>query len=438
MRRYLSMHGYGAKALFLIGLFSMTQIRLGAKIGISEAVCCLIAPFLFMREIPLYKRDGVMIYFNLLILWMAGALFADFYNHSVFQQFIRGVSVPIMIFSVSVCVYHYLRRDTSGLKWLLLGVALSYVISTFVFQRGSAGDLAAEEGLAAGAEKVMGYKLFWSNMAKTWLCLPIQGWYQQVPMIFAIPVLIAVSVINLLAGGRSAFLVSTVSIFLVFIGGKRERAIQRIKRAFPVFAVGLLIVAGGIKWGYGYLAKNGYLNEYETEKYEKQTSRGSDVLSLLIAGRGDFFVGLFAALDKPIVGHGSQAIDYYGYERDYLSKYGSDAEIERYINMENRGRIRTIRSHSHVICYWMWHGVLGLLFWLYILYLVIITVKNRLAYIPEWFGYFAVVLPNFMWDFFFSPFGQRVEESVMFCTLLVLMKISKDRKTLRFRQMGVM
>ena len=33
----------GAKWLFLIGLFSMTQIRFGAKIGISEIACCLVA-----------------------------------------------------------------------------------------------------------------------------------------------------------------------------------------------------------------------------------------------------------------------------------------------------------------------------------------------------------------------------------------------------------
>ena len=45
--------------LFMIGCFSMTQIRLGAKIGISESGCLLAAPFLFLRDYPLYKRDGV-------------------------------------------------------------------------------------------------------------------------------------------------------------------------------------------------------------------------------------------------------------------------------------------------------------------------------------------------------------------------------------------
>lgn len=420
-----------AKALFLIGLFSMTQIRLGAKIGISELVCCLIAPFLYVRDVPFYRRDGVMIYFNLLFLWMGAALLSDFYNHSFFAQVIRGVSVPIMIFAVCVCVYHCLRNDPSGLKWLLFGVACSSVLSVFIFQRGAAGDLAIEEGMSAGVERVVGYKLFWSNMAKTWLCLPIQGWYEHVPTFYTIPALIVVSVVNLLAGGRSAFLVSVVSVFLVFAGGKREAAIRRIKRAFPALVVGMVLVVGVIKWGYGYLAENGYLSEYETDKYERQTSRGSDVLSLLIAGRGDFFIGLFAALDKPLIGHGSHALDTYGYERDYLVRYGSDSEIELYEKLLRLGRLRTIRAHSHVICYWMWHGVFGLLFWLYVLYLLIVTLKNRLSYVPEWFGYLAIVIPSFLWDYFFSPFGLRVSESVLFCVMLVLSKIDKERKVLR-------
>ena len=58
----------GATYLFLIGLFSMTQVRLGAKLGISEFFCCLVGPFLFFADLPKFRRDGVMVFFNLLIL----------------------------------------------------------------------------------------------------------------------------------------------------------------------------------------------------------------------------------------------------------------------------------------------------------------------------------------------------------------------------------
>lgn len=433
MRKHSMMPVRGGIPLFLIGLFSMTQIRFGAKIGISEIACCVFAPFLYIKDIRLYRSDGVALYFNLLLLWIGGAIFSDFYNHSFFNQIIRGFSVPVTVFCLSVCIYHNLRQSYSGLKWLLLGIAMSCVLSIFVFQRGMAGDLAADGDVSGAVDAVVGYKLFWANMSKTWLGLPIQGWYLQMPMVYIFPALIAIVIINLLSGGRSSFLVSIFSIFFVMFGLKNSSSMRKIKKMFPLFLICMVIIALTIKWGYGYLVKNGYLNEYETEKFERQTERGSDILSLLIAGRGDFFIGLFAALDKPIVGQGSQALDLYGYEKDYLVKYGSDKEKTRYAQAEMRGAVRTIRAHSHVICYWMWHGIFALIFWLYVLYLVLITVRNRLAHIPSWFGYFAIVLPTFLWDYFFSPFGQRVDDCAMFCALLVVAKVDREMKRARER-----
>ena len=414
--------------LFLIGCFSMTQLKLGAKIGISEAGCLLAMPFIFIRDYAIYKRDGVSIYFNLLLLWLVGALFSDWYNHSRFEQVIRGFSVPLLVLACSVCIYHFLRRNPGNLKWLLFGIAVSSVISIFIFQRGSAGDLAAEGDMAGAVERVVGYKLFWSGMIKTWLNLPVQGWYLHVPFFYVLPALICVSGANSFAGGRSAFAVSVLSVFLVLIGGKKVQSMQRVRRYFPMMIIACMALAVVIKGAYSYAATHGYLNESETVKYEKQTAKGTGFLAMLMGGRGDFFIGLFAALDKPFVGNGSQALDTYGYERDFVSKYGTAEEEEQFAKRIQSGYLRTIRAHSHIICYWMWHGVTALMFWLYILWLIILTLWKRLSYIPEWFGYFAIVLPSFLWDYFFSPFGLRVDGCTLFCALLVLVRIERMKE----------
>lgn len=418
----------GAVWLFLIGAFSLTQMRLGAKIGISEVVCCLVGPFLFLKNLPVYRRDGVLLFFNLLIFWMLGALFSDFYNGSFFEQVIRGFSVPFTLFSVSVCVYHLLRRNPLNLKWILVGIAVSSVVSIFVFQRGSAGDLAAEGDTVAAVEKVVGYKLFWANMIRTWLTLPIQCWYLSVPAVFIYPVLMVVVVVNMFAGGRSLFAVSVLTVLLIFLGGKTERTIHAVRRRIPLLVVGVLCLVALIKGAYSYAAQHGYLNEAETKKYQMQTVRGTDFLSLLMSGRGDFFIGLMAALDRPLVGHGSQAMDSYGYERDFVVKYGTDEEIAQFVAAERAGYFRNIKGHSHIITYWMWHGIAGLLFWAYLLCVVVQTVWRRLGFIPEWFGYLAITIPMFLWDFFFSPLGMRVTESVFYCALLVLLRIDRLRK----------
>lgn len=418
----------GAFWLFLIGAFSMTQIRLGAKLGISEAVCCLIGPFLFLKNFSSYRRDGALPFFNLLLLWMVGALFSDFYNGSFFEQIIRGFTVPFTLFSVSVCVYHHLRRNPLNLKWILIGIAVSSVISIFVFQRGSAGDLAAEGDAAAAVERVMGYKLFWANMINTWITLPIKCWYLSISATYTYFALIVAVIANVIAGGRSGFAVSVFPIFMIYIGGRSLRTMSIIRRKIPLLIIGMLVLAFCIKGVYSYAAQKGYLSEEETKKYQKQTSKGSDFLSLLMSGRSDFFVGLIAALDKPIVGQGSQAIDFYGYEKDFVSKYGTEEEVAQFLQAERTGYLRTIKGHSHIITYWMWHGISGLLFWVYLLCLVVQTIRKRLAYIPEWFGYLAITVPAFLWDFFFSPLGLRVHESVFYCVLLILIRVERLRK----------
>lgn len=416
-----------AVLLFLIGMFSMTQIRLGPKIGISEAVCCIIGPFLFLKNISLFRRDGVMPFFLLLIFWMGGALFSDYLNQGYSYQLIRGASVPITLFCVSVCIYLLLRRNPLNLKWIIIGIALSSVLSIFVFQRGSAGDLAAEGQTAAAVERVVGYKLFWTDQVKTWLSLPIQCWYQSMPPAFMLLAIVGIAVSNAMAGGRSLFAVTLLSLLFVLVGGKTERTITRLKRHIPLMVAGLFLLMLLVKALYSYAATHGLLSEEETLKYESQTAHGSGIMALLKSGRADFFIGLDAALDRPIVGHGSQALDTKGYEREFVFEYGSDIERKNYLCAEAKGYLRTIRAHSHIICYWMWHGVFALLFWIYVFCLLLQTIRKRLSLIPEWFGYFALTLPAFAWDYFFSPLGLRVNECVLYTSMLILVRLERLR-----------
>ena len=50
-------------------------------------------------------------------------------------------------------IHHFLKDDIRDSKWLLFGLACSLVLSTFVFQRGTAGDMAAEGDMAGGCSE---------------------------------------------------------------------------------------------------------------------------------------------------------------------------------------------------------------------------------------------------------------------------------------------
>lgn len=411
--------------LFLIACFSMTQIRLGAKIGISEIFMVLLAPFLYFKNLRYYRSDGMLTMLNLLLLWILGALFADWYNDAVPFQYWRGFSVPVMIFSTVVCIYNFLRRDIRNFKWIIFGLACSTVISTFVFQRGAAGDLAAEGDISGAIERVMSYKLFWLLMIQTWVLLPIQVFYMKLPFIISLTSVLFASLIAALSGGRSAMLVSLMSFMLIFFARRSVQSMGSIKRYLVFILIILSLVGVGVKYAYKYAFAEGMLNETETAKYERQTSTSDSILGLLMSGRSAFFIGLRAIIDKPIIGHGSWALDDNGYAAEFLNKYGSDLDRLQIARAQREAAMTIIPSHSHIVCYWLWHGISGFLFWAYVIFLAARTFSKNLHIIPEMFGYWAVVLPAFFWDVFFSPFGLRTGECAMFVLMVLTNKIAK-------------
>ena len=413
--------------LFLIGLFSQTQISVGGKLGISELVMVVCAPFVFLKNITLFKRDGSLCYFWLIILWLLGALFVDFYTENYIPFMMKGIAVPITVFANSACIYVLLRKNFDNLKWLLLGIAISGVVSIFIFQRGTAGDLADSLGMEAGIERVTGYKLFWVTQLTTWLTLPISGWYQKVPKTYSIPAILFLSAFNLASGGRSAFLVMAVSLLLITFAGKTREALKFIKKHI-VFMLVLLCLMGVVaKMTYQFAAKQGLMGDAEEIKYEHDTEQGSSALQLLMSSRGGTFVGLWAALDKPILGHGSVALDTHGYVLDFSSKYGT---LEAYKQIEETRRqfgARVIPAHSHIINFWMWHGIFGLVFWLYVIVMTSKTLFSRMHIYPPWFGYLAVTIPAFFWDVLFSPLGLRVNAATLFVVMLLVAKLNRDQ-----------
>lgn len=412
--------------LFLIGLFSQTQINIGGKIGISELVLVMCAPFVFIKNFSLFRREKILYFFVFALLWLIGAFYVDIATHNNIRFMMRGMAVPIVVFASTVCIYVLLRKEYENLKWFLLGSVLSGVICIFIFQQGTAGDLAAAHGLDAGVERVVGYKLFWVIQLTAFLTLPISGWYLKVPKVYSIVAMSFLAVFDLSTGGRSAFLCAALSCSLLAWGGKSQAAMVALKKHMFIVVVGLLAFAYICKVVYKEAALSGWMGDAESDKFEHVTNRGESALALLMSSRSETFIGLLAALDKPFVGHGSVAIDEHGYVLDFVRSYGSNEEVEQIVRNRLRYGFSVIPAHSHIVTYWMWHGVFALMFWVGVLILTLKTFFQRLFVYPPWFGYFAVSIPLFLWDFFFSPFGMRVQKAAMFAAFLLVSKMSRE------------
>lgn len=416
-----------AVLLFLAGMTSATQINLGGKIAIIELIFLLFGPFVIMKHWAELVRDGFGWVLLLAVLWLVGAVISDVSNDIHIVYSLKGIAAPIVTFSSIVCMYVLLKDNLDNARWLFVGMFLSSIIAIFVFQRGKSGDLAMEQGMMAGVESVMSYKLFWVNKVSNLMQLPIIGWYQIVPTLYVALAMAVVSVFSLSEGGRSAFLIAIGSLFLLLYGGKKREHMIRIKRnLFFVIAAAIVIVFVS-KYVYTYAVENGMLGENEVKKYERQvvnSRKGNSLLGMLMGGRADFFIGLIAAMDKPFIGHGSWAFDDYGYKAHFLSEYGTDQDYEMMQRFRLAGNIWIIPSHSHIICAWMWHGVFGLLFWAYVLWLLFGTLKGRMHIYPPLFGYLAIMLPRAFWDIFFSPNDRRFATAVLIVICLLIKRMS--------------
>jgi hypothetical protein len=423
-------------SLFIVGVFSMTQINVIGWIGISELVLFALAPILFVRNWALLKRHGFTTILWLVIFMFMGGMVANWMNQIPFHDSARGLASVYAIFAVIVCLHHFLWRNIDNMKWLLLGIAISSVVCTFVFQPGFDRYDYVSGQMLAGSEAMenrMGYSLFWFAQLGTWTLLPIQTLYLSVPTFYVVGVMLCLTVYALLSSGsRSGFGLSILALALLLIGGKRPQSMLRVRRDFLFLCMVGFFFAGGVTAVYKVAVLHGYMGETQYHKYEQQSARGSDLLSLLIGGRTGFFAAFYAAFDKPIIGHGSWALDYKGYYRDFLDRYGTDEEVDEYMKSAvGRGEaVDYLPGHSQIMSGWTSCGIFGLIFWCYILYCCFTTLKNNLAVVPQWYGYFCLALPGTFWGVFFSPFGSRIPSVLVFVACLFAKAVRDGRMRL--------
>lgn len=431
MRHNLDRNG---ALLLLFGMFAQTRIIIIGSIGISELVCFLVAPFVFLSNFRLLKHDGFITYFCLASLTSIGCVLSSVYNQTPFPLFIRGFATTYSLFAYPVVLHKLLRNNLRGLRWYLLGLCISLIINTFVFQQ--ADDLRNyESGLGSTVtEAVMNGPLFWISRLGSWMLLPVNGWYMSTPLIYSIIAPIPMVVYTLLnsGSGRSSAVIAVCTIAIIAYCRKKVDRIYKIQRRLVFFLIIGVVMLSCVKTGYTYAASSGMLGEKSQSKYEAQSKYGTDALGLLMGGRTQMFVGLLACCDRPFVGYGPWALDTQDYWGKFINAYGTPEDIAIYNQqlmdqMRRGGRVNLLPAHSMIVGFWLWYGALALPFWFYIIFLLYKLFKSYLAAIPQWIGYFAINAFSFAWGVLFSPFGNRAESCLILTCLLIARAVANGR-----------
>lgn len=419
---------------FLLGMGAQFQIV--ASLSMTELFVLLAAPLLIFREYSKMKRTGVLPLFALSLFVVMGCICSCIVNRVPSYAVLRGGATTCLI-SCSIVVSHWvLRRDFGGFKWFLIGSALSFFLSAFVFQHSVEVTMLADGrvGSSAVVDAIMSGPIFWTTRLSSIIGAVLKGWYLQLPSAVCgvVPLILALFALLTSESGRSIALGLIAMSMIVFIGGKSPERIKRLvcRRLWLLIGVAImcLFIANQT---YRYAALNGLMGEKSRIKYEKQSHGSDSIAKLLLAGRMDSFCGLLACIDRPIFGYGPWAIDDYGYISTFLSRYADEedyrdhVELMRFYSTRGTLPVRLIPCHSFITQFWLWYGVSGLIFWIYVLFVLFRFLRQDCFAVPQMFMWLAAGVPAFMWNVFFSPFSDRFGTMLFLTACLMVRAVRK-------------
>lgn len=419
---------------FLFGLGGQLQII--ASLSFTELFVFVTAPFLFSREYGYMKRNGVMPFFYVSLALVLGCIIACISNKTEPIFALRGLAVCCLM-PCSIVVMHWmLRNNMHGLKWSFVGGALSGFLSTFIFQKSVEVVM-----LGNSAKEIMSGATYWIHRLGALVIIPAKGWYLSCPILYSIGAPLFMAGFSLLTStsGRGSAARAIASAVLVLIGGKKRLNIKRrICRNFYFILIIGLLGAFAVKHGYQLSASSGWLGEAAMEKYEKQTKGDKSLKALLLGGRMESFCGLLACVDKPIVGFGPWAFDTNGYQEEFLSRYANEEDYRSYMKNVVYSRtggsssLRLIPCHSVVTQLWLWYGIAGLIFCMYIFYVILRYLKQDCWCVPQWFFWLAASTPGVLWNMFFNPLSSRVGLCLLVVACLMVRAVRKGRQELPY------
>jgi hypothetical protein len=411
-RHEVSSRGFGVSSVigdFLViamGLTSSFVIHLVGDLPISEVILLAVLPLLFIARGNRVLRRDFLPTFLLIGLWLMGQILTDVYRQTATSDWMRG-DANILFLSIDLAGFIILLGGNDRRKVLYLAAApmSSLLMTTF-----------HPNAYAAGAPWKFGY----ASATITLVVLVSCVFYQKRKFGLVILLIAAIAAVNLLLNFRSPVLELLVTVALVVpviperLGslrllprrgsGMRLAVLAGMALAASLAAVGLVDI----------VTESGLLGQEAQQKNQEQ-SRASG--GLLFGGRPEVIIGARAVLDSPIIGHGSWATDdrYVEMYEDLEAQNGVAQSLE-YLE-ETAGGL--IPSHSHLMGAWVWAGILGAPIWVYILWMIILSIirlsNQEIALAPI----YAYTLIGFLWSILFSPLGSTQRMPDAFAIVLV-------------------
>ena len=364
--------------ILLVEVMFMFKFNLGGEISLGE-FALIIWFLLFFR-----KLTGVVFWKPFLHLYaflLSAQLFSEFFVSNGFNDSMRGLMVTIVSFIHLSFLLYYGCNDKRFLLFAFLGAAISILMQKM--DEDVSMDI-IESGEAAAYVKMrlapaVGYIIMTASV------------FINRKINFAIFTLVGAIIV--LLGARSGGMFIFVSGILGYYLSSSKNI--SIKSKIPSIILALII----LYVGYCYYA-TGVLEGRIVSGNNKQIlsmSNPYNPLELLYVGRGEFFVGIQAFIDKFWLGFGAWAKDNTGHYWDMLHKMkGLDSDWHGV----------WLPVHSILIGWGVYNGILCFIAGSRI---VIFTLKNSFLFLKyglydnRYMSCISYCLISFLWNLLFSP-----------------------------------
>ena len=366
--------------MFVILCCTFYSFRIFGNFYISELILLLtlIAKVLNGRILdtaPLIGRFN-----RVLFLALVGALISDMVRGSDFTNGLKGFSLIFFTLINLNALYLITRMNKTLIMYGFLGFAVSGLLSFFFQPNTYARSEVWKFGIGPSLTLI--------------LIIFLSTWKFYFRSITQAVVMASWSLMSLFLGARSLALAVFMTSYFVFLD--RKRFSKRKEQSLHGLILVLVVSSLAFSSTYSILAEKGYLGQASKLKYQTQTSNGN----LILNSRGEFLFAGRAILESPLIGHGSYGMMSPELRID-LSKFLSKFDVSFDVAPFNRTYGNRIPVHSMVLQWWLWFGILGLLFPLLLLRILFRTLRQR-NLSPV--GYFTVF--SGIWSTIFSPYGE--------------------------------
>lgn len=400
---------------FLVPATQFIQLHVVGQLLMPDILLAGILPILFFARGKKLLVGLPKMFIILTLLWLVSQMMTDAIRDSEFSDYSRGWAKIGFTLTNFSALYLLLYGSQRRIFLYIAGLAAGGLIAYFVNPNIRAEYYPWKFGY--GGPLTLLLILMAATMA---------GRKGRHPTA-VLAILFGVAGLNLVMGTRGGGLIVFLTACYLYVQAKwgSQGAGRRIRPHQYVLIAIVSIFAGlAMSQIYGYTASSGILGEDAQKKYKVQ-SQGR--YGLFIGGRSEILVSSVAIADSPILGHGSWAKDC-----RYALLFNELREDAGYVvggGNDFSTEVCLIPSHSHLFGAWIEAGLLGAVFWVWVLSLPIRVLLKPRGTTDSFTLLVIFSALTLAWTILFSPYGADGRFVTTFYVVVMMSCLSAHGRT---------